>query len=309
MATEGTAVNKLTTLLPGLPSCRPRHRKACRRLSRKLPLLLSCLLLALFVCLALFPGLFAPYSPDDADLARRLLPASSEHWLGTDHQGRDVLSCLIYGARASLGSVALIAIFIVLTGFVTGAVSGWLGGWVDALTMRICELFMTFQTFILAMFLAAVLGRGLTGVIIAIVLTHWAWYSRMVRGMVLSLKNREYVLAARVAGGGRARVFLRHVAPPVLAQLLILASLDLGHMMLHVSGLSFLGLGIQPPTPEWGVMINDARAYIWSNPGLVVLPGLMIFLTVLACNIPADYLRDKLDPSLPGLENGNGGRP
>jgi nickel transport system permease protein len=164
--------------------------------------------------------------------------------------------------------------------------------------MRFCDVFLTFPTFILAMFMVGVLGTGLTNVILAIVLTHWAWYARIIRGVVLSLKNREYVLAARVAGTPPLKIVLRHLLPPVVAQLAILATLDMGHMILHVSGLSFLGLGVQPPTPEWGVMINDARQFIWTKPQLIMYPGIMIFLTVMAFNIPSDALRDILDPSI-----------
>ncbi|MCD8349055.1 MAG: nickel ABC transporter permease subunit NikC [Planctomycetaceae bacterium] len=261
-------------------------------------LVLSLCVLALLLAMAVFAPWIAPYPPDHIDLAARLSGPTADHLLGTDHLGRDILSRLIWGARVSLGAVALIAVCILVTGFAVGSIAGWMGGWVDSVIMRVCEVFMTFPTFILAMFLVGVLGRGITNVILAIVLTHWAWYARLTRSMIISVRNRDYILAARVAGGGRARIFSRHIAKPVLAQLLILATLDLGHMMLHVSGLSFLGLGIQAPTPEWGVMINDARALIWTNPGLVVLPGLMILLTVLACNIPGDYLRDRLDPAL-----------
>ena len=147
-------------------------------------------------------------------------------------------------------------------------------------------------------FLGDVPGSGLTIVILAIVITHWDWKASIIRSMVMNLKKREFVLAAKAAGGSPLRIFFRHIAPPVLAQLLILASLDLGHMMLHVSGLSFLGLGIQPPTPEWGCLINEARQQIWTNPALAIIPGMMIFLTVLSFNMPGDLLRDKLDPSL-----------
>lgn len=262
-----------------------------------MPLIFSGVILVALIFMALFAEYIAPYNPNDGELAQRLLPLSAKHLLGTDHLGRDVFSRLIYGARYSLGSVGLIALCIVITGFITGAVAGYMGGWIDAVIMRICELFMTFQTFILAMFLIGILGTGLTNVIIAIVVTHWAWYSRIVRSIVLGLKNKEFILAARVAGAGPYTVFLRHIALPVFVQLIILATLDLGHMMLHVSGLSFLGLGVQPPTAEWGVMINDARSLLWSNPEQVILPGLMIFLAVLSCNIPSEYLRDKLDPS------------
>lgn len=254
-------------------------------------------LAVLIVSAAAAPWL-APHDPDAVNLAARLLPSSPENWLGTDHLGRDILSRLMWGARASLGAVVVIAVSILAAGFAIGSLSGWLGGRVDTVVMRVCEVFMTFPTFILAMFLIGILGRGMVNVVLAIVLTHWAWYARIARGMVLSMRNREYIAAAKIAGGSSLGVFLRHVSMPVLTQMLVLATLDLGHMMLHVSGLSFLGLGIQPPTPEWGVMINDARTHIWTNPELVAYPGFMIMLTVLAFNIPGDRLRDKLDPEM-----------
>jgi nickel transport system permease protein len=257
-----------------------------------LPVILSLLAMALFA-----PWL-SPHPPDQVDLSQKLAPPSASHLLGTDHLGRDILSRLIWGARTSMGSVFIIINLIMAFSLVVGCLSGFLGGWVDALFMRVCEVFLTFPTFILAMFLIGVLGTGMFNVILAIFLTHWAWYARIIRGLVLSLRNREYILASRVAGTGTAKIILRHVVPPVLAQLTILATMDIGHMMLHVSWLSFLGLGIQPPTPEWGVMINDARQYIWTCPELIMVPGLMIFLAVLAFNIPGDLLRDSLDPAL-----------
>jgi nickel transport system permease protein len=263
-----------------------------------LPLAVSLIVLMLLLCAALFAPVIAPYNPVTIDVENRLAPISGAHILGCDHLGRDVFSRLIWGARVSLGSVVAIAVFIMAVGFILGSISGFFGGWIDALIMRICEAFMTFPTFILALFLIGIFGTGMTNVVLAIVLTHWAWYARIIRSMVLNLKHRDYILAARAAGGTGVILFLRHIALPVLSQLVILATLDLGHMMLHVSGLSFLGLGIQPPIPEWGCMINDARQQIWTNPELAIIPGFMIFLTVLAFNIPGDYLRDKLDPSL-----------
>jgi nickel transport system permease protein len=255
--------------------------------------------------MALLAPRIAPYDPNEQNLDYRLASASWEHPLGTDHLGRDMFSRLVWGTRVSLGAVILIAVFIMSAGFVVGAISGYIGGWIDAIIMRVCEAFMTFPTFILAMFMVGVLGTGMTNVVLAIVLTHWAWYARIIRGMVMNLRNREYILAARVAGGGSLKIFMNHIALPVFAQLLILATLDLGHMLLHVSGLSFLGLGIQPPTPEWGCMINDARQQIWSHPELAIIPGIMIFMTVLAFNIPGDILRDKLDPTLIDAEKGD----
>lgn len=259
-------------------------------------------LVVLLLGAVLLAPLVAPHDPAEVALEQKLQKPSLEHPLGTDHLGRDVLSRLIYGARASVGSVLVIVSLILVLGLGIGCLAGYVGGRVDSLLMRICDVFLTFPTFILAMFLIGVLGTGLFNVVLAIVLTHWAWYARLVRSLVLSLKNREYVLAARVAGTGRFMTVARHILPGVGAQLAILATLDIGHMMLHVSGLSFLGLGVRPPTAEWGVMISDARQYMWTDPQLVLLPGLMIFITVMAFNLLGDALRDALDPALRTME-------
>lgn len=245
---------------------------------------------------AVFAPVVAPHDPVVVDLTARLLPPGLDHWLGTDHLGRDVLSRLIWGARASLGSVAAIVCLLLLISTVVGCLAGYIGGRVDAVLMRTCDVFLTFPTFILAMFMVGILGTGMVNVIIAIAMTHWAWYARIIRSLVLSLRDREYVLAARVAGSSRTRILRRHILPPVAAQLVVLATLDIGHMMLHVAGLSFLGLGVQPPSPEWGVMINDSRQYIWEHPRLIMLPGMMIFVSVMAFNLLGDALRDLLDP-------------
>jgi nickel transport system permease protein len=255
-------------------------------------------ILTLIVSMAIFAPFMAPHSPEHVDLTKRLQPPDGEHLLGTDHLGRDILSRLIWGARTSMGSVCVIVGLVMLVSLVVGCVSGLAGGWVDTLLMRICEVFLTFPTFIFAMFLIGVMGTGMVNVILAIVLTHWAWYARIIRSLILSMKNRESIWAARVAGASRWKIVMRHLVPPVMSQLVILATLDIGHMMLHVSGLSFLGLGVQPPTPEWGVMINDARQYIWTHPELIMYPGVMIFLAVMAFNIPGDLLRDSLDPAI-----------
>jgi nickel transport system permease protein len=269
------------------------NRLLRRRLSR-----LALLLAGTVLLIAIFAPQIAPYDPNNIMLEMKLQSASGAHWLGTDHLGRDILSRLIYGAQVSVGTVSAIIVCILILGFLVGCFSGYAGGKVDAFLMRLCDVFLTFPTFILAMFLIGILGTGLTNVVIAIVLTHWAWYARLIRGFVLSLKNREYILAARVSGTPRAKIVLQHIVPPVFAQLVILATLDIGHMMLHVSGLSFLGLGVAPPTPEWGVMINDARQFLWTNPGLIVYPGMMIFITVMSFNLLGDALRDALDPAI-----------
>lgn len=269
------------------------NRLLQRRISR-----LALLLSGTVLLVAIFASQVAPYDPNNVMLELKLQSPSGAHWLGTDHLGRDILSRLIYGTQVSVGTVSAIIACILVLGFLVGCFSGYAGGKIDAFLMRVCDVFLTFPTFILAMFLIGILGTGLTNVVIAIVLTHWAWYARLIRGFVLSLKNREYILAARVSGTPRVKIILQHIVPPVFAQLVILATLDIGHMILHVSGLSFLGLGVAPPTPEWGVMINDARQFLWTNPGLIVYPGMMIFITVMSFNLLGDALRDALDPTM-----------
>lgn len=269
------------------------NRLLRRGISRLALLLTGTVMLA-----AIFAPQIAPYDPNNVILEMKLQPPSGAHWLGTDHLGRDILSRLIYGAQVSVGTVSAIIACILVLGFLVGCFSGYSGGKIDAFLMRLCDVFLTFPTFILAMFLIGILGTGLTNVVIAIVLTHWAWYARLIRGFVLSLKNREYILAARVSGTPRVKIVLQHIIPQMFAQLVILATLDIGHMILHISGLSFLGLGVTPPTPEWGVMINDARQFLWTNPGLIVYPGVMIFITVMSFNLLGDALRDALDPTM-----------
>ncbi|OCR22350.1 nickel transporter permease NikC [Pseudomonas syringae] len=255
-------------------------------------------MVGILLMLAILGPWLAPYDPTLVDLNERLLPVSTSHWLGTDHLGRDVLSRLIVGTRLSLGSVVLTLGLVLVLGVVIGGLAGFVGGRVDMLLMRLCDMFLTFPTLVLAFFLIALLGTGLGNVIIAIALSHWAWYARMVRGMVIAQRGRDYVLASRLAGASRFTRVRQHILPNVAGQLLVLASMDIGHMMLHVSGLSFLGLGVSPPTPEWGVMINDSKEFIWTQPQLLLWPGLMIFFSVMAFNLLGDALRDRLDPAL-----------
>lgn len=259
---------------------------------------IGCLMVGALALLAVFGPWLAPYDPSLVDLNERLLPVSSTHWLGTDHLGRDVLSRLIVGTQLSLGSVLMTLALVLALGVAIGGLAGFAGGRVDMLLMRLCDMFLTFPTLVLAFFLIALLGTGLTNVIIAIALSHWAWYARMVRGMVIAQRGRDHVIASRLAGAPAITRVRQHILPPVAGQLLVLASMDIGHMMLHVSGLSFLGLGVSPPTPEWGVMINDAKEFIWTQPQLLLWPGLMIFFSVMAFNLLGDALRDRLDPAL-----------
>lgn len=274
---------------PG-PARLPRLRLA------QLPLALAFGLVALFLAAALFAPWIASLDPNAISLADRLQGPSAAHWLGTDHLGRDILSRLIHGTRMSLGSVLMCLLGILCIALPVGGAAGYLGGRVDQALMRICDGMMTFPTVVLALFLIGALGTGLTNVIVAIAISHFPFYARMVRSVVLTLRRADFVLAARLCGAGRVRVFLDHFLPAIAAQILVLASLDVGHMMLHVSGLSFLGLGVETPTAEWGVMIADARQFVFSQPMLIVLPGLCLLLAVMAANILGDALRDRLDP-------------
>ena len=266
---------------------------------------ISYIIVALLVLAVVAAPVIAPFAPNEVDLSLKLQGLSSTHLLGTDHLGRDTLSRLIYGTRVSLGSTAAIMLLVLSAGITLGGLAGFLGGKVDSIIMRTCEVFMTFPTFVLAMFFVGALGVGMTNVIIAIALSHWAWYARIVRSIVLSMSQRDYILAARAAGASKLRIFIVHLLPGVVSQIVVLATLDIGHMMLHVSGLSFLGLGISPPTAEWGVMLNDARNFIYTSPMLIAMPGLMLFVTVMAFNRIGDALRDRLDPTLVADDHGH----
>ncbi len=259
---------------------------------------LAFTVIVLLTLVALTSQWWLPFDPVNISLPQRLMPPDSQHWLGTDHLGRDIFSRLFAATRISLGAVGICLLLVMITGLVVGGTAGLLGGRVDQCLMRITELFMTFPTLILSFFMVAVLGSGLTNVVIAIALSHWAWYARIVRSFVISLRHREFVLAARLAGAGRLRIFCEHIVGGVFPSLLVLATLDIGHMMLHIAGMSFLGLGVAAPTPEWGIMINDARQYIWTQPLQMFWPGFALFISVMAFNLVGDALRDRMDPTL-----------
>lgn len=278
--------------LSPLPS-QVRRRLALRGSGR-----VALVLVALLVLAAILGPFLSPYDPNAVDLAARLQGPSAAHWFGTDHLGRDILARLLVGARVSLGSVAVALSLILALGIAIGGLAGFVGGRLDQWIMRCADVFLTFPTLVLSLFMVGMLGTGLVNVVIAIALSHWAWYARLARGIVLSLKHRDFILASRLAGAGRLRIFAAHLLPATLSQLAVLATLDIGHIMLHVSGLSFLGLGVAAPTAEWGVMLNDARQFVWTEPHLMIWPGLALFVSVMAFNLLGDAIRDRLDPHL-----------
>ena len=269
----------------------------------RLPWFALAVLAAVLACAAA-GGWIAPFDANDMDLGASFQPpvwqagGAWDHVLGTDNLGHDILSRIIAGSRVSV-VVAFYA--IVLSGAVgglAGMASGFFGGWVDTVIMRLVEVQMAIPSVALALILAAALSPGLSTVVVVIVLTYWTWYARIIRGEVMSLRRRDYVLLATVAGVGTATVFRRHLLPNIGNTLLVLASLQVGQVILFEAALSFLGLGIQQPDVSWGLMLSDARQYISNAPWAITLPGVAIMLTCLAANLFGDWLRDRLDPRL-----------
>lgn len=259
-----------------------------------------------FIALLGIVSIFAPfifsYNPNEIDLDSKLLAPSFSHILGTDYLGRDIFTRLIYGARISLSATFIILGLIIFLGLIFGGLSGFAGGRVDRILMRVCDVFLSFPTVILSLFLVALLGGGLINVIIAIAATHFAWYARIIRSIIFSLKNKEYVILSKVYGLSGLQNFRRNMLKPILSQCIVLAAMDIGHIMLHIAGLSFIGLGVAAPEAEWGIMIADSKDYIWSNPSMLIYPGAALFICVLVFNILGDTLRDYLDINLEKLQ-------
>ncbi len=265
------------------------------RLLRHRLALVGVVVTTVFVVVALFAPLIAPYSPSAQNLAEDLRPSSPAHLLGQDKLGRDILSRVIYGSRISL-QVGFLAVGVSLViGLAVGGVAGYLGGWVDDIVMRGVDILLAFPGILLAVAASAVLGPSLRNVILALSLIGWTGYARLVRGEVLSLKEREFVKAAEALGASRARILARHILPLVIAPLLVQATFGMAGVIVAEASLSFLGLGVQPPTPSWGAMLNEGRPFLLVAPHLALYPGLAIMLTVLGLNFLGDGLRDLLD--------------
>lgn len=261
----------------------------------------ALVMIILLLLVALIAPFFLPYAPDTIDLDNRLAPISTEHFLGTDHLGRDIFTRLIFGARISLFSVGVILVCVMFLGISIGGIAGFFGGKIDKIIMRICDLFLSLPTIVLSLFLVGILGAGLENVMLAIALTHWAWYARIIRSIVLGLKHREFVLLSQVYGASNWQIFKRNMLTPISTQCFVLSTMDIGHIMLHIAGLSFLGLGVQPPQAEWGIMLSDSKDYIFSNPELLLYPGLALFIAVALFNMLGDSLRDYFDCDLGNL--------
>jgi len=256
----------------------------------------GAVVLIMLMLTALLAPVLAPYDPLAIDLQGRLDSPGWEHPLGTDHLGRDVLSRLLVGSRASLGAAGFTVVVVTTIGVALGTLAGFQGGWVDEIVMRLVDTVLAFPSIILALVVAGLLGPGLRNVILGLTLVRWAGCARLVRGLVLSVREREFVTAARSIGAGKARVVTRHVLPGILGPVVVMATLDLGSVLLSMSGLSYIGLGVQLPHPEWGAMVNEAQLHVQVAPWLAVAPGMAIVITVLSANLLGDTLRDLLDP-------------
>jgi peptide/nickel transport system permease protein len=283
---------------PTVPSIgAPLRRLARFTVASKLNLI-GVILVAVVLGAAALGGLLAPYPPNDISLLDRFSPPSAAHLFGTDDYGRDIFSRVLAGASISIQVAAIVISISVTVGTILGAFAGLIGGLVDELIMRLTDLFLAFPALILAAAIAATWGGSLTTTVIALATVYWPWYARLVRGQVLSLREQEFVAAATVSGADSVEIVRRHLLPNVLPYVIIQVSLDIGYVILSTSALSFLGLGAQPPTPEWGAMMTDARGFVREAWWFPTFPGLALALTVLGFNLLGDGLRDWLDPRM-----------
>ena len=268
---------------------------------RRNPLTMAGLLTVIALVLAaLAAPLLATHDPGAQDLARRLQPASAAHWLGTDELGRDIWSRIVYGARITLGMVVSVVLLVAPVGLLVGCIAGYAGGLWDRLLMRVTDIFLAFPQLVLALAFVAALRPGVESAIAAIALTAWPPYARLARAETLGLVRTDFIAAARLAGASPARIVLRHVMPLCVPTLVVRVTLDMSSIILTAAGLGFLGMGAQPPSPEWGAMIATARRFILDQWWVPLAPGVAIFVASLAFNLLGDGLRDVLDPKQGG---------
>ncbi len=254
-------------------------------------------ILILLLLIAAFAPLLAPMDPLAQDLAGRLAaPGENGHWLGTDTLGRDILSRVIYGSRITLYIVTLVALIAPIAGLLVGTIAGYTGGIVDAVLMRITDIFLAFPRLVLALAFVAVLGAGIENAVLAISLTAWPPYARIARAETLTIRNSDFIAAVQLQGAGPLRIITKHIWPLCISSLIVRVTLDMAGVILTAAGLGFLGLGAQPPSPEWGAMISDGRKVILDHWWVATVPGLAIFTVSLAFNLLGDGLRDVLDP-------------
>lgn len=293
----------MTTVLPTEAEGKPKQREkyyvtTLKRLFTNKLAIVGLIIVIAQVLLAIFAPFITAYNPIAQDLANSELPVFSDgHWLGTDNYGRDVWSRIVYGARISL----IVGVVAVTLGLIGGIILGLLGGYykrLDSPIMRIVDLLFSFPGILLAMLIIAILGTSLVNVAIAISIWSIPTCARIVRGSVLSVKEKEYIMAMRSMGASDLRIMVKHILPNITAPIIVFATMRMATAILSTAALSFLGLGAQPPTPEWGAMISQGQDFMWSAPHLTIVPGIAIMLTVFAFNVLGDGLRDALDPNM-----------
>lgn len=251
-----------------------------------------------FLLIALFAGVIAPYAYDETNLMNRLQAPSAEHWFGTDDLGRDIFSRIVYGARISMWVGFFAVSGALIFGTLLGILAGYFGRWVDMLISRIFDILLAFPSILLAIAIVTILGPSLENALIAIAIINIPRFGRIVRSKVLSLKEEEFIMAAKAQGMRHGRILFHHILPNSIAPIIVQATLSFGTAIIEAAALGFLGLGAQPPDPEWGKMLSDSRAYIQTAPWTVLFPGFSIMLVVLGFNLIGDGLRDALDPKL-----------
>ena len=261
----------------------------------RLAMLGFCIVAGL-VLIALFAPLIAPFDPLDSNLRDRLQPISTTHWFGTDEMGRDIFSRIVYGSRLTLYVIGLVAVIAAPIGIAMGMVSGYFGGKIDLVLMRITDIFLAFPKLILALAFVAALGPGIENAIIAISITSWPPYARIARAETITIRNSDFIHAIALQGASSLRIIVGHIMPLCLSSLIVRVTLDMAGIILTAAGLGFLGLGAQPPSPEWGAMTSSGRSYILDHWWLITMPGTAIFIVSLAFNLLGDGLREVLDP-------------
>ena len=262
------------------------------------PQMVSAAVLLGFLALTAFPEALAPWDPLKTQPGQRLRPPSAAHPLGTDYLGRDVLSRVIHGARVSLVPAVAVVLAAGLAGSAVGLIAGYVGGWIDETTMRLADVFLAVPALILAMAIATALGPSARNAALAVIFVWWPSYARLARGEAQVLRAVEFIQAARASGASQARILLRHMLPNQLSSLVVKSSLDVGTVLLLLTGLSFLGIGAQPPSPEWGLEVATSRQYMFERPWYTIGASAAIFLAVYSMNLFGDLVRERLDPRL-----------
>lgn len=259
-------------------------------------------LVGLLLLITAFAFFIVPYDPYAQDLSKALQPPSSTHWLGTDKYGRDMLSRVMVGGQATIFTSLLLIAIISIIGTAIGVFCGYVGGKIDTVIMRISDVFLAFPGMVFAIAVAGVLGGGIINAVVAIAVISWPKYARLTRGQVLSIKNMPYIRAAKMSGSGTVKIIFKHILPNIAGIILVTATLEIGTMIMELAGLSFLGLGVMPPTAEWGSMMSNGRSMLQTSPWVILSPGFAIFISVMLFNLLGDTVRDVLDPRISQLK-------